>query len=236
MATAKVQAFYDQLAISRAIFDRGSGGYDQYAHLDDPTFKAAETEINKQIATVERIAAEFEVGLAHRIRLKSNYGWEHYDKVDACEELLARLNSLEEDEAIFGIKGPLLSAVLMHPWVWGVASSLWSDGYRREAVQAAATAIFDSHLPSKLGVAKGTQPRDLLNAFSTDPPTATQPRFRLPGQLPGDKNWTSAHDGAKFLGFACSAGIRNLTTHSIDQPDEQIALEALAALSLFLVV
>ncbi len=121
----------------------------------------------------------------------------------------------------------------MHPWVWGVAASLWDDGYRREAVQAAATAVFDSHLPAKLGVPKGVQPRDLANAFSTDPPTATQPRLRLPDYTPGDKDWTSAHDGAKFLGFACAAGVRNLTTHSVDQPVEQVALEALAALSLF---
>jgi len=234
LAKAKVQAFYDQLAASRAAYDRSSGGYyDQYSYLDDPTFKAAETQINQQIATIERIAAEFDHGLAQRIRTKSQYGWEHYGKVDACEELLGRLDSLEEDEAIFGTKGPQLSASLMHPWVWGVAASLWDDGYLREAVQAAATAIFDAHLPAKLGLPKGTQPRDLSNAFSTDLPTAAQPRLRLPGYTPGDKDWLSAHDGAKFLGYACAAGVRNLATHSVGQPDERIALEALAALSLF---
>jgi hypothetical protein len=233
LAREKVQGFYEQLGISRSAYDRTSGSIDQYAYLDDPTFKSAETEINKQIATVERIAAEFDDGLATRIRTKSSYGWEHYGKVDACEELLGRLTSLEEDETIFGTKGPQLSASLMHPWVWGVAASLWDDGYRREAVQAAATAIFDAHLSAKLGVPKGTQPRELANAFSTDPPTATQPRLRLLAYPPGDKDWSSAHDGAKFLGFACAAGVRNLATHSINQPDEQVALEALAALSLF---
>jgi hypothetical protein len=93
--------------------------------------------------------------------------------------------------------------------------------------------VFDSHLPAKLGQSKGTPPRELANAFSTDPPTATQPRLRLPGYTPGDKDWSSAHDGARFLGFACAAGVRNLSTHSIGQPDERVALEALAALSLF---
>jgi hypothetical protein len=119
LAKKKVQGFYEQLGVSRAAYDRTSGSFEQYSYLDDPGFKSAETEIHKQIATIERIAAEFDDGLAQRIRTKSRYGWEHYEKVHACEEPLGRLNGQEEDEAIFGTKGPQLSATLMHPWVWG---------------------------------------------------------------------------------------------------------------------
>jgi hypothetical protein len=142
-----------------AAYDRYSGTFDSYGYLEDAGYKAAETQINQQIATVERIASEFNQDLAVRVRTKSAYGWQHYERVDACEELIGRLNTLEDEEAIFGAKGPQLSAKDMHPWVWGVAASLWDDGYRREAVQAAAAAIFDSHLPAKLGLPKGTQPR-----------------------------------------------------------------------------
>ena len=230
LARARVQEFLEQMQRSKGAYDQRRG---QYGYVDDPAYIEAERQINEQIALVERIAHEFDPTLATRVRTKSRVGWAHYEKIKACEEILGRIRLAEEEEAIFGVKGPQLSAALMHPWVWGVAASLWDDGYRREAVQAAATSVFDSHLPAKLGVPSGTQPKDLANAFSTDPPKAGQPRLRLPGHTQGDKNWTSAHDGAKFLGFACAAGVRNIATHSVAQPDEQVALEALAAMSLF---
>jgi hypothetical protein len=231
LAEQKVTEFLAILQTSRARYEIGSGAH-QYAYLDDPAFNAAETQINAKIATIERIAAHFDAGLATRIRTKSQIGWEHYAKVDAAEELVGRIRSVEEEEALFGIQGPKLAAAQMHRWVWDAAAGLWENGHRREAIQAAATAIFDFQLPAKLGVPAG-QPRDLANSFSTDPPTAQQPRLRLPGYTPGDRSWTNAHDGAKFLGFACGAGIRNIATHTVTQPDEPLALEALAALSLF---
>ena len=109
------------------------------------------------------------------------YTWRHRSRREGAIKLLAVLEGQEREAAMSGVAGPNLAAADMHPWVWDVAASLWDEGYRREAVQAAATSVFNSHLPAKLGLPAGTLPRDLANAFSTDPPTATQPRLCLPG-------------------------------------------------------
>ena len=45
------------------------------------------------------------------------------------------------------------------------------------------------------------------------------------------KRWTSAHEGAQYLGMGCAQGIRNAQAHGTDDLDEQEALEQLAALS-----
>jgi hypothetical protein len=68
----------------------------------------------------------------------------------------------------------------LHPWIWDAAGSLRDDGHMREAVQAAAVALFDYHLPAKLEVAAARSAADLVTqAFSADPPTVTHPRLRL---------------------------------------------------------
>jgi hypothetical protein len=112
LAITRVQMFYDTMDRSRARFDMRNT---QFSYLDDPLYLQAEAELNEQIALVERIAAEFDSGLASRIRSKSTSGWGHYEKVRACQELLGRLKNVEEEEAIFGVRGPQLSAVDMHP-------------------------------------------------------------------------------------------------------------------------
>ena len=78
-------------------------------------------------------------------------------------------------------------------------SSLQSrQGHRREAVQAAAQALFDNHMPAKLGVPPGA--KDLVAmVFSTDPPTAGNPRLRLNDYSASSQNWTSQHEGHSFL-------------------------------------
>ena len=45
---------------------------------------------------------------------------------------------------------PEIEAGHLHPWVWEAAESLWSDGYRRHAINAAADQI-DTRLQAKLG-------------------------------------------------------------------------------------
>jgi hypothetical protein len=68
-------------------------------------------------------------------------------------------------------------------------------------------------------------------AFSRDAPNAgARLRFR---QYPNPSlEWNDAHDGARFFGRGCASRIRNMKTHSTAEPDEQVALEELAALSL----
>ena len=103
----------------------------------------------------------------------------------------------------------------------------------REAVQAAAQALFENHLPTKLGVPAARSAKDLVvQAFTTDPPTAGNARLRLADYPDSSANWISQHEGARFFGMGCAQLIRNLVTHGA-QPDEQTALEQLASLSLF---
>ena len=110
--------------------------------------------------------------------------------------------------------------------------SLWDNGYRREAVQAGATALFDQHLPAKLEVPGPPSAKDRVGqVFSTDPPSPGKPRLRLDDYPEPSPNRTSQHEGAKFFGMGCAQLIRNLATHTGAQPDEQSALEQLAALN-----
>lgn len=153
--------------------------------------------------------------------------------MDAARQLAGLLSSIDEAEQILGPVGPKLAAANLHPWIWNAAVDLWDDGHRREAVQAAAQALFDNHMPAKLGVPSRGAKDLVAMAFSTDPPTAGNPRLRLNDYQEPSQNWTSQHGGARFFGMGCAQLIRNLATHVGSQPDEQPALEQLAALSLF---
>lgn len=125
-----------------------------------------------------------------------------------------------------------MSAASLHPWIWNAAVSLWDNGYRREAVQAGATALFDQHLPAKLEVPGPPSAKDRVGqVFSTDPPSPGKPPLRLDDYPEPSPNWTSQHQGTKFFGMGCAQHVRNLATHTGAQPDEQSALEQLAALS-----
>jgi hypothetical protein len=121
--------------------------------------------------------------------------------------------------------------------VWEAASRLWADWHRRAAIQAAATAVFDGHLPAKLGRmrdAKGGV--DVVGqAFSIKPPEPDAPRLRLRAydEAAERQDWVNAHEGAMKLGQGCAQFIRNLSTHNLDEPADQEGLEMLANLSLF---
>ena len=103
---------------------------------------------------------------------------------------------------IVGPQGPILTAGRFHPWVSDHASALWSDGYRRAAIQAAATALFVSHIPAKLGRARDTKGgKDLMGqAFSVKDPASGAPRLRFADIPSGTAEWTNALEGAMYLG------------------------------------
>jgi hypothetical protein len=210
----------------------------QYKRLDEstpyggehPQTPGVKVSLNRRRPLIEEIAAE--CGLSEPERLRNNGMAWFLIQIAATEELDGILKGRERRAAVMGPKGPQLSAIQLHPWVWGVAAPLWDDGYRREAIQAAATAIFDSHLRAKLGL-PSAKPQELAGAFATSDPTPASPSLRLPGHTKGTDDWKSAQDGAAAFGRGCAMAIRNLSTHSVDQPDEQLALQALAALSLF---
>jgi len=128
--------------------------------------------------------------------------------------------------------GPQLAPAQLHPWVWNAAVDLWDHGHFSEAVRAASSAIFDRHLPAKVGYESPQGAADLITkAFSLNPPSSSEARLRFTDLAEGTQDWKSAHEGAMNFGRGCAKGIRNVTTHGAT-PSEQEALEALASLSL----
>jgi hypothetical protein len=189
--------------------------------------------IQEQLPLITRIAERADESLAAKLRTDGgSYAWRYRTILETSHQLAGLLSSLEEAERILGPRGPKLAAANLHPWIWNAAVNLWDDGHRREAVQAAATALFDQHLPAKLGVPGPPSAKDRISqAFTTDPPAPGKPRLRLDDYPDPSSNWTSQHEGAKFFGMGCAQLIRNLATHTGTQPDGQSALEELAALS-----
>jgi tetratricopeptide (TPR) repeat protein len=186
---------------------------------------------HEQLPLVVRIADRADPELAAKLK-QQGAGWPWRSAMDASRQLAGLLGTVEEAERILGPVGPKLAAASLHPWIWNAAVDLWDHGHLRQAVQTAAQALFDKHLPAKLGVPAARSARDLIvQAFSTDPPAAGSKRLRLPDYPESSPNWISQHDGARFFGMGCAQLIRNLVTHGA-QPDEQTALEQLASLSL----
>ena len=140
---------------------------------------------------------------------------------------MARKAELDEK---LGPAGPKLAAAEMHPWVWEEAASRWEAGFFRDAVQAAATRIFDVELPKKLGVQPSKDPAGLFAAFAPDKTGATVLRFS--DVDPANASWASLHRGTMLFGQGSVMAIRNPRTHRLEVREDQAALEELAALSL----
>jgi Protein of unknown function (Hypoth_ymh) len=188
-------------------------------------------EITERLPLIVQIAARVDAELPAKLQEESD-GWPFHHTLKAARQLAGLLKSTEDIQKIFGPVGPKLSAANLHPWIWNAAVGLWDNGHRREAIQAAAQALFDHHLPEKLGVPPARSAKDLIaQAFSTQAPTAGNPRFRLDDYPDPSASWTSQHEGGQFFGMGCAQLIRNLVTHGA-QPDEQTGLEQLASLSL----
>ncbi|HWE67498.1 MAG TPA: TIGR02391 family protein [Acidimicrobiales bacterium] len=230
LALNRVEEFLAFCERSIALQQASPSGYSRGVE-----WKSIENEITNRLPIIERIAAELDQRLADLLRT-SDFATHNRNKLLASRELRGVLEHSEEIERILGPSGPKMSADQFHPWIWDHASALWADGYRRAAVQAAATALFDFHLPAKLERARDTRGgADLMGqAFSLRDPEVGAPRLRLPGydRNADEKSWKSAHEGAMHLGQGCALAIRNLTTHDLTEPEEQTALEMLAALSL----
>lgn len=147
----------------------------------------------------------------------------------SVELLQALLEDLEEREGVPELPG--LGPGEFHPWVAEPAARLWGDGHRRQAVQAAASAV-ENWLRAKTGVHQGSAAALAASAFSPDKPKTGSPRLRFTGFDPvGSDGWKSAHEGAGAFARGCFLRIRNLYIHH-DGEAEQEDLEALAALSL----
>lgn len=191
----------------------------------------AATQVASRLPLVLEIAERVRPGLS-RSRAMHTEESERYRIVrDIAAEALAYLRAEEELAQHLGPKGPVLAARGLHPWVWEPAARLWSEGNRREAIQAAATQV-ELHLQAKLGRPDQQGSNLAMQGFDPSDPTDEWPRLRLPDGHPGGLTWKSKHEGAKFYGAGVFLAVRNVATHTLDQPDEDEALERLAALSL----
>lgn len=230
MEIADIPAAISTVQVFIVILERGQREYssDRTASYILPW---RNNEILERLPLIVRIAARVDAELAAKLQEESD-GWPFQQTLKAARQLSGLLKSIGDVEKILGPVGPELAAASLHPWIWDAAASLWDDGYRREAVQAAAQVLFDHHLPAKLGVHPSRSAKDLIaQTFSTPPPTAGNPRLRLDDYPALSPSWTSQHEGAQFFGMGCAQLIRNLVTHGA-QPDGQTALEQLASLSL----
>jgi hypothetical protein len=230
-ALAKIRAFIALLEQHHAAWEQTSA-YDSFS---SPQLKEADNQIQEQLPLIVRIAGRADADLAAKMKKDGGaYGWSYYRIREASRQLAGLLSSIDETERILGPVGPKLAAANLHPWIWNAAVSLWDGGHRREAIQAAAQALLEQHLPAKLGIPPAKSAKDTVaQAFSTDPPAAGRPRLRLTDYPDGSPSWTSQNEGARYLGMGCAQLIRNLATHVGTQANEQIALEQLATMSLF---
>jgi hypothetical protein len=230
LALQKVNEFLTLLETSERIYRTDLNG-----HYKQPKWLEVEADINARIGLIEQIANVVDPRLCGPLRKEDvGYSWVHTGCRRATQQLAGALMYAEEAATVLGPQGPKLAASNMHPWVWDHARALWADGHRRSAVQAAATALFDQHLPAKLNRQRDSKGgRDLVGqGFSLKEPEVGSPRLRLPGYVEGSKDWINAHEGAMYLGQGCAQYVRNLITHDTAEPDEQEAFEMLANLSL----
>lgn len=188
-------------------------------------------EVNLGLSTIIRIAERAEPSVLDDLQVKNTGGgWRYYTMNQATQVLLGAVQSMEDVERNLGPRGPQLAAASLHPWVWEASAGLWDVGYRREAIQAAATQL-DIHMQAKVSRVDVSGKALVGQAFGLKPPEPGKPRLRLPGFEPGSETYTSIHEGVVAFATGCFQAIRNITTHRMEQPDEDAALEMLAALS-----
>jgi len=144
--------------------------------------------------------------------------------------LAGYFETAEETSRIVGPRGPSLRADQFHPWVWGAAAGLWSDGHYAEAVRSAAIQL-ESRTRAKVGTRQMGE--DLFNAFGLGDSSERHPRLRFDDVAPETDDWKNRHEGAQWLGRAVMRLIRNPLAHD-GEPDitESEALEMLAIVSM----
>lgn len=187
-------------------------------------------KVHLLLPAVLRIAEKFDPALVAPIQ--RNVGTTETILVtNAVDQLYGTVEQRDELDTLLGPAGPQLAAGTMHPWVWESAARLWDDGHRREAIQAAATHI-DLQMQAKLERADVSGSELVTQAFTAAHPESSRASLAYACQLDTrNRQLRSAHQGAMSFGQGCFLAIRNLSTHTLDQPEEQRALELLAALS-----
>jgi hypothetical protein len=71
-------------------------------------------------------------------------------QLQASQLLFGAVRDRTELAENLGPQGPRLLAAQVHPWVWLPAANVWQIGHRRDAIQRAATSVFDDQLRAKV--------------------------------------------------------------------------------------
>jgi hypothetical protein len=208
--------------------------YDPYsAYLATNDYKTTKMAVDRSVGPIRLLIEATDDSLMQKLDrgLGGNYGYSA--AVSAVSELLGLLEFEATSATIMGPTGPRPSVSRMHPWVLKAAGSLWEGGHHAQAVQTAASSVFDQELPAKLGLtpgARGTKPEEMVGKAFDE----TAPVLKIPGFTQGTQNRTNVYQGSKHLGLACAKLVRNIGTHTVASGgDPDVLIEELAMLSRF---
>lgn len=199
------------------------------ATLQNIEYENLKLEVNQRRPIIVAIARV--VGGDYAEAIEEGLDYANYSAVSPLDRLMGELVNAELISSIIGPAGPQLAATELRPWVWGAAAQLWDDGYHRQAVNAAAGAVFDTYLPDKLKLPKDTGNEELVAKAFKDR------LLVIPGLEPGTDDERNTYQGAQHLGLACAKLVRNIRTHEgavqSSPEDQSVLLEELAILSRF---
>lgn len=149
----------------------------------------------------------------------------------AIRQTLELLKHRAEVQKYLGNEGPVMQVNQLHPVVWNAAKDLWRDKHYGQAVNRAAT-FLNAHVQDKSGRTDVSDKDLMAQVFKPDAPKAGSPRLHWQGDV-SDKTLTSMREGVHSYAMGVSQAIRNPAVHGTDEVPKQVALERLAALSVF---
>lgn len=197
----------------------------------DQRWVAIDLDLQGRLHAVQTIASQLDPNLDPIGPDRGMYSTVWDDAYQIVHRAIGVINHAEELSSIVLGGGPALDSEKLHPWVWSVASPIWSTGMYRHAVQTAGANV-DNMTKAKLRRTDVSGVKLAGEAWGSTAPTPGRPRLRPEGfGSPGDESYESALAGARELHMGAMRRIRNLATHEIEELNEQIALEQLATLS-----
>jgi hypothetical protein len=187
-----------------------------------------ESAIQDSLAGIVELARAHDGDLAQRIEEGVNGEDGYPAAIAATQELVGWIRSAERHGSPGAHHDAGLALGDLHPWVHRRVVGLWNDQQRESAFAAAASDIFEVHLPDKLRVPAAEPERLVTLAFGRHHRGLKIPAYPTPGD-----DQDNAYQAARRLGLAC-ARLLKLSTRGADIVREEVVqLEELAMLSRF---
>ncbi len=229
MDLGRARQFLETFAeLARAANER-QGRVDEY--WKDQRWVEIDLDLQGRLHAVQTIASQLDSGLGLIEPDRGMYSTVWDDAYQTVHRAIGVIVHSEELNSIVAGGGPALDSENLHPWVWSVASPIWSTGMYRHAVQTAGANV-DNMAKAKLRRTDVSGVKLAGEAWGSAEPSPGRPRLRPNGfGSPGDESYESALAGARELHSGAMRRIRNLATHETEELDEQVALEQLATLS-----